>query len=88
MKSSSITCHLSEPIYRKADQSREDYLKQQKDYFNSHIKTKSSIYKGLPVRLAKSELSGDECFEKFIYGKEDFHKRKDGEKWKISFKSI
>lgn len=77
-----ITCHLSTPIYRQSSQSRDEYLEQQRLYFNAQIKNRRSTYKGKSVRLAKSKLPGDECFEKFIYGKEEYHKRADGAKAK------
>jgi hypothetical protein len=52
----------------------------QKEYFNTNIKHRTSFFKGKKVSLLYSDLPGDECFEKFAIGKEDFHKSKSGEK--------
>lgn len=72
--SSNVPCHLSNAIVKSKEQSKEDYILERKQYFKDKIQNRSSIYDGLPIYLAKSNDTGDACFNKFAIGGENFHK--------------
>lgn len=78
MISNNVTCHLSKPVARPNNQSRKDYLEYRKIYFNTHLKHKTVIFENKPTILLFSNLSGDECFNKFAAGDENNHTDKNG----------
>lgn len=76
-------CHLSTPCYRQPNQSNKEYIVQRRNYFNKTLKNKTTIFRNVPTKLVYSNLPGNKCFNKFAYGKEEFHIRKDGKKPRI-----
>ena len=78
MISSNISCHLSPPIARAKNQSREKFLEDRKEYFNNNLKRKSVDFEGKPTFLLFSNLPGDKCFNKFAAGGENNHTDKRG----------
>lgn len=85
MISSNINCHLSAPVIRQKNMSRNDYLEERKKYFNEKLKYKTVTYKGKPTSLVFSEFDDDKCFNKFAAGAENNHTNKDG---KLGYDSI
>ncbi len=67
-------CHLSNPILKKKDQTKEEFINERKKYFDENIKNLTGLYNGLPVILTKRDEPGDACFEKFAIGGENYHK--------------
>ncbi len=76
----SSNCLLSPLVQKPYEMSTQDFYEDRKNYFNSNLKHKPVFYNNKPVYLAKHDLPGDECFEKFAIGGEKYHKRKDGQK--------
>ncbi len=71
-----MNCFLSRPKYRDSSQSKTDYEKMMHTYFNDNIKNKTCTFKGKPVRLVYSNENNDKCYNKFAYGGERYHSKK------------
>ncbi len=74
--SNNIFCHLSSPIVKRKEQTKEGFILERKKYFKEKIQYKKCVYNGLPIFLTKNNEIGDACFNKFAIGGENFHKTK------------
>lgn len=74
-----MNCFLSKPKYRNHKQTKQDYEEQMHKYFNSNIKSKTCKYNGKTVKLIFSDEDNDKCYNKFAYGGEKYHIKKNGD---------
>ena len=69
-----IPCHLSAPVIKGKNQTKDEFIEERKNYFKNTIQRKRSTYNNKEIFLTKSDCLGDECFEKFAIGGEQYHK--------------
>ena len=72
--SKKYNCFLPSPIIRGKNESKEQFIFKQKNFFKDNLQHKTSFFKGKPVFLTKRDEPGDACFNKFAIGKEEYHK--------------
>ena len=72
--SKKYNCFLPSPIIRGKNETKEQFIFKQKNFFKDNLQHKTSFFKGKPVFLTKRDEPGDACFNKFAIGKEEYHK--------------